>query len=195
MQCICKDITFGLLDTCVCQCSALAEQPPAFGPLPIVVVSSQAPTLLELRPSILMELSLPAAHRRAPAGITEPKQLFAIGTGSTCCNEITAYLFLLFSVYLLCFPVHTLFFASFLKELLFNSIAGINYCIASLQSSIRAMTECNTNTKTHAQTLPELNPCNVALSNGRGNINRRDHQSKPGHGAECRQITSSNLQN
>lgn len=89
-----------------------------------------------------------------------------------CFNEITAYLFLLFSVYLLCFPVHKLFFTSFLKELLFNSIAGINYCITFLQRSIRAMTKCNTDRKTHAQTLPELNPCSVALLNGRGNINR-----------------------
>lgn len=89
-----------------------------------------------------------------------------------CFNEIPAYLFLLFSVYLLCSPAHKLFFTSFLKELLFNSIAGINYCITFLQRSIRAMTECNTDRKTHAQTLPELNPCSVALLNGRGSINR-----------------------
>lgn len=38
------------------------------------------------------------------------------------------------------------------------------------------MMECNTNTKTHALTLPELNPSNAALSNSRGNINRRDHK-------------------
>lgn len=112
-----------------------------------------------------------------------------------CFNEITACLFLLFAVYLFCFPVHKFFFTSFLKELLFNSIAGINYCITFLQRSIRAMTECNTNTKTHAKTHPELNPCSVALPNRRGGRNGRDHLSKTGHGTECAQITSSNLQN
>lgn len=57
------------------------------------------------------------------------------------------------------------------------------------------MTECNTNTKTHAQKLPELNACKVALLSRRGNTYRRDHQPKPGRGADCGQITSSNLQN
>lgn len=89
-----------------------------------------------------------------------------------CFNEITAYLFLLFSVYLFCFPVQKLFFTSFLKELLFNSIASINYCITFLQRSIRAMIECNINTKTHAKTLPEPNPCSIVLPDRRGNINR-----------------------
>lgn len=111
------------------------------------------PRLLEPHPCLLHVQEGTSRHHRAPA--------------TFCCrscllfNEITAYLFLLFSVYLLCFPVHKLFFTSFLKELLFNSIAGTNYCITFLQRSIRAMIECNTNTKTHAQTFPELNPCNT----------------------------------
>lgn len=91
-----------------------------------VLLSAQAPGAPAIgHPwSILMELSLLEACRRAPAGITELKPIWL-----NCSNEITAYLFLLFSVYLLYFPVHKLFFTSFLKELLFNSIVGINYCI------------------------------------------------------------------
>lgn len=81
LQCICKDTAFGLLDVCICQCLALAEQPLGFDPLPIM--SSQVPKLLEPRASILTELSMLAARRSAPAGITEPEQLFAMGAGST----------------------------------------------------------------------------------------------------------------
>lgn len=122
LPCIRKDIAFGLLDACVCQL-------PGFGPLP--VVSSRAPQAPATHPHPHRAAAAASTTQEGTSRHHRAQATFCCRGWLTCLNDITAYLFLLFSVYLLCFPVHKLFFTSFLKELLFNSIAGINYCITS----------------------------------------------------------------
>lgn len=122
-----KDTAFGLLNAHLCQCSALAEQLQALAHSPLRPPECSSPWSPSRWPS--MEHPHGAVTAGSMQESTSRHHKSPNNFWLNCSNEITAYLFLLFSVYLLCFPVHKLFFTSFLKELLFNSIPGINYCI------------------------------------------------------------------
>lgn len=122
-----KDTAFGLLNAHLCQCSALAEQLQALAHSPLRPPECSSPWSPGRWPS--MEHPHGAVTAASMQEGTSRHHRVQTTFGSTALMKSQLYLFLLFSVYLLCFPVHKLFFTSFLKELLFNSIPGINYCI------------------------------------------------------------------